>query len=147
MPGFPLAPWCRRSATATNRRTGLGPDSVADMSEVAVLLTRFDQTCGGPLRKVGDRFSSSIHNYQGVIYEERHPGGVSIATYPVTGRIIGIAWRPDSARSDKDIYSADEFGPATSIESTHELPRESSWILEFTVETSDRIPEPRTDFL
>jgi hypothetical protein len=65
----------------------------------------------------------------------------------MTGRITKIAWRPDSTRSDKDITSATQYGPATSIESTDELPRDSDWILEFTVETSDPIPEPRTDFL
>jgi hypothetical protein len=129
------------------RRTGIVPLAFTDVPEIAVLLTRFDHSCCGPLRRIGDIFSSSIHNYQGVIYEERHPDGVSIATYPMTGRITGIAWRPDSTRSDKDITSADEYGAATSIESTDELPRDSDWILEFTVETSDPIPEPRTDFL
>jgi hypothetical protein len=141
-----------KGGTPLTRGTGPGPVSVADMSEVAVLLTWFDHTCCGRLRQVGDTFSSSIHNYRGVIYEERHPDGVRIATYPMTGRIRGIAWRPDTTRSDKDISSAEEYGPATSIESTDELPRDSGWILEFTVETWDPIPshpipEPRTDLL
>jgi hypothetical protein len=113
-------------------------DSVQKMTEVAVLLTWVDQTCCGPVRSVGDTFSSSIHNYQGLIYEERHADGVSIATYPMTGRITGIAWRPDNGGT---------YGPATVIASTNDLPDKSDWILEFTVETSDAIPEPRTDFL
>ena len=108
------------------------------MTEVSVLLTWVDQTCCGPARSVGDTFSGSIHNYQGLIYEERHPDGVSIATYPMNGRITGIAWRPDNGGT---------YGPATAITSTNDLPDDSDWILEFTVETSDAIPEPRTDFL
>jgi hypothetical protein len=63
------------------------PGSVQKMTEMAVLLTWVDQTCCSPARSVGDTFSSSIHNYQGLIYEERHPSGVSIATYPMTGLI------------------------------------------------------------
>ena len=117
------------------------------MTQVPVLLTWVDHGCCGPVRSIGDTFAGAIHNYQGIIYEERHPEGVSIATYPMTGLITAIAWRPDPVRGDKDIVAAEDYGPATQISSTTELPDSSSWILEFTVETSDFIPEPRTDFL
>ncbi len=61
------------------------------------------------------------------------------------GRITGIAWR--QLLSNEASNSGERYGPAIPIESTDDLPEDVDWILEFTVETSDPIPEPRTDFL
>ena len=112
------------------------------MLEVPILLTWVDHTCCGPVRKVGDTFSSSVHNYEGTIYEERHADAVSISTYPMTGYITGLAWRPEAGLDSRGIA---QYGPATSIASTVDLADDIHWALEITVRTSDPIPEPRTD--
>jgi hypothetical protein len=117
------------------------------VTEVAVFLDKVGQRCCGPLRQVGDTFSSSIHNYRGVIYEERHADGVSIRCFPMTGVIKGIAWRPVLDQNHRVADPKDWFGPAIPISLSDQLPDDVEWILEFTVETSDPIPVPRTDFL
>ena len=41
-----------------------------------------------------------IHNYQGQVDEERHAGGVSIATQPMTGTILRMEWCPAIVRKE-----------------------------------------------
>lgn len=92
-----------------------------------------------------------IHNYQGQVYEERHPGGVGIATQPMTGTIVGIAWRPammrEEVRAEGYIERTLEgYGPQIHIDSTdYDDPKVADWAFEFTVETFDPIPEPRNE--
>ena len=123
------------------------PVNVADVSEVAVLVSWVDQTCCGPIRRAGDTFSSSIHNYRGVIYEERHVDAVSIQCVPMTGVIKRVAWRADLGQNHKVAEPEGWYGPAMPVRSTDELPEGSDWVVELTIETSDPIPPPRSDFL
>lgn len=99
------------------------------MAEIGVLLDFVGQECCGPVRRVGDTFSSSIHNYRGAVYEERHADAVSIRCYPMEGRITGIAWR--QLLSNEASNSGERYGPAIPIESTDDLPEDVDWILEF----------------
>lgn len=123
------------------------PVNVANMSQVTVLVSWVDQTCCGPISRAGDAFSSSIHNYRGVIYEERHVDAVSIQCVPIIGVIKRVAWRADLGLNHKVAEPEEWYGPAMPITSTDELPEGSDWVVELTIETSDPIPPPRTDFL
>lgn len=121
------------------------------MALVSVLLDSIDHMCCGPRRQVGDTVTMQIHNYQGQVYEERHPGGVSIATQPMTGTIVRIAWRPAMMREEVRaegyiVRTLEGYGPEIPIESTdYDHPNMADWAFQFTVETVDAIPEPREE--
>jgi hypothetical protein len=121
------------------------------MAVVTVMLDSGDHMCCGPLRHVGDAVTMQIHNYQGQVYEERHAGGVSIATQPMTGTILHMEWCPAILRKEVrpegfTAISTEGYGPGVSIESTeYRDPDAEDWAFRFTVETDDPIPEPRQD--
>ena len=119
------------------------------MAQVTVILNSIDHMCCGPRRQVGDSVTMQIHNYRGQVYEERHPGGVSIKTQSMTGTILGIAWRPammkrDAMADGSTVSMLEGYGPGIPIESTdHDDPSVTDWAFQFTVETDDPIPDPR----
>ncbi len=119
------------------------------MALVSVILDGFDHMCCGPHRQVGDTVTMQIHNYQGQIYEERHTGGVSIATEPMTGTIEGMEWRPAIMREEArpegyTVSTLEGYGPGIPIESTdYDDPNATDWAFQFMIETDDLIPAPR----
>lgn len=119
------------------------------MVRVSVILDSVDHECCGPRREVGDVVKMHIHNYQGQIFEERHPDAVSIATQLMTGTIVGMEWRPEFMHEEArpegfTVRTHDGYGPGTSIDSTDFVePDVTDWVFQFTVETDDSIPEPR----
>jgi hypothetical protein len=119
------------------------------MALVTVILNDTDHICCGPRREVGDTVTMQVHNYQGQVYEERHPGGVSIATQPMTGTIVKMEWRPAIMREEVKpegftMRTRESFGPARVIQSTdYDDPEASDWAFQFTLETDDPIPAPR----
>jgi hypothetical protein len=121
------------------------------MAVVTVVLHSVDHMCCGPLRQVGDTVTIQIHNYRGQVYEERHAGGVSIATQPMTGTIIHMEWCPAIVRKEAraegfTVIALEGYGPGISVESTeYEDPDAENWAFRFTIETDDPIPEPRKD--
>jgi hypothetical protein len=113
---------------------------------VSIILNDLDHMCCGPRRQVGDAVRMDIHNYRGQLYEERHVGGVSIATQEITGRIKEIWWRPAIMREVNEILrTRDGYGPGIQVESTDddEPGSSDSWAFEFIVDTEDPLPEPR----
>jgi hypothetical protein len=118
---------------------------------VSVVLDGIGHMCCGPRRQLGDTVTMQIHNYQGQVYEERHPGGVSIVTQPVTGTIVQIAWRAALMRDEvgtdgSTVRMLDGYGPAVPIGSTeYGDPQVAYWAFEFTVDTDDPVPEPREE--
>jgi len=121
------------------------------MALVNVILDSTDHMCCGPRRQVGDTVTMQIHNYRGQVYEERHPGGVSIATYPMTGTIVSMEWRSAIMREEvrAEGFTArtrEGYGPGVSIQSTdYDEPNATDWAFQFTVETDDPIPAPRKE--
>ncbi len=103
----------------------------------------------GNVVRVGDTVTMHIHNYQGQIYEERHPGGVGIATQPMTGTIVSMEWRPAIMREETQpegytLRTLEGYGAETLIESTdYEDSDIDDWAFQFTMDTDDPIPEPR----
>jgi hypothetical protein len=92
-----------------------------------------------------------IHNYQGQVYEERHPEGVSIQTQVITGTTQRIQWREAIMRHEprpEDFVAKTLEGhlPGFAIESTdYADPTATDWAFEFAIDTDDPIPEPRLD--
>ena len=121
------------------------------MALVTVLLTSNDHECCGPRREVGDTVTMQIHNYRGQVYEERHPGGVDIATQPMTGTVVGIALLPAIVRQEvrPEGFTATEiegYRPGVLIDSTDDDdPDLAYWAFQFTVDTDDPVPEPRKE--
>jgi hypothetical protein len=121
------------------------------MAPVSVVLDDIDHMCCGPRRQVGDAVKMQIHKHRGQVYEERHPGGVSIATQPMTGTIVGIVWCPAMMREEVraggvTLRTLEGYGPGIDIESTdYEDPNVTDWAFRFTVETDGPIPEPRKE--
>jgi hypothetical protein len=122
---------------------------ISAVARVNVILNSLDHFCCGPRREVGDNVTIYIHNYEGQVYEERHPSGVDIATQPIEGVIVGIQRRPAIMREEvrPEGYisrSREGYGPGTPIESTDfDDPDTDDWAFEFTVDTDDPIPKPR----
>jgi len=117
------------------------------MAKVAVLLDATDHWCCGPVRRVGDDVSMSVHNTEGVISEERHDVGVDLGCQTISGRIVAMAWRPIVIRVERGLNIQDGYGGATSISSTEDdVPDNSDWAFEFTLETKDRLPDPHPKF-
>jgi hypothetical protein len=118
---------------------------------VNVVLDGTDHMCCGPRRQLGDVVTMHIHNYRGQVYEERHPGGVSIATQMIAGRIEGIRWRKAVTRRERNpegLMSSTLLGyePGIAIDSTdYEDPAATDWAFEFILETDDAIPAPRVE--
>jgi hypothetical protein len=139
-------------APPTRQRSGTvqGAAVVCVVVAVAtVLLDGIDHVCCGPVRQVGDTVTIQIHNYRGQVYEERHAGGVSIATQPMTGTKVWMEWCPAIVRKEAraegfTAITLEGYGPGISIESTeYEDPDAENWVFRFAVETDDSIPEPR----
>ena len=107
--------------------------------------------CCGPLRQVGDTVHMQVHNYRGQVYEERHAGGVSIATRPMTGTIVQMEWCPAIVRKEArpegfTAITLEGYGPGVPIESTeYEDPDAEHWAFRFTIVTDDPIPAPRKE--
>ena len=121
------------------------------MAPVTVILDSIDHLCCGPRRQMGDTVTMQVHNYRGQVYEERHPGGVSIATQTMTGTIVRIEWLPAVMREEvmPEGYmsrSLEGYGTGISIESTDDYhPDVADWAFQFTVESKDPIPLPRRE--
>ena len=85
----------------------------------------------------------SVHNCEGAIIEERHTVGGDLGCRTITGSIVAMAWRPIIGRVEHGLFIRDGYGVATSISSTEdEVPDDSLWAFEFTLDTDDQIPDP-----
>ncbi len=121
------------------------------MTTATVILDSADHLCCGPRRSVGDTVTMQVHNYRGQVYEERHPGGVDIATQAMTGTILRIEWLPAVMRQEAmaEGYTSrtlEGYGTGISIESTDiDHPDVADWAFKFTVESDDPIPAPRRE--
>jgi hypothetical protein len=108
------------------------------MSEVKVLLDDWEHQCCGDLRKVGDVVTMSVHQSDGRLFEQRHDYGKPVIAHTITGRILGISWRPAILVPVNQLVRVVEgYGPPVAVSSTDDRPAGDSWAFEFTVETTD----------
>lgn len=116
------------------------------MAPVAVILDYSEHMCCGEHREVGDVVTMTVGNYRGEIYEERHGEREGIELRPITGVITAIRFRPQIVVREGD-YARRLVGyePGFEVESTdYDDPVVTEWAFEFTVETEDQVPSPRS---
>jgi hypothetical protein len=114
-----------------------------------MILDSSEHMCRGERRAVGDTATIWVQNYKGTISELRHGEGVGIETYPITGIITAIRWRPAIMLCECDyaMRLAGELGiPVESTDCADSQKGLPGWAFDFTVETDDPIQPPRTLF-
>jgi hypothetical protein len=89
-------------------------------------------------------------SYQGWVYEERHPDGVSVTTQPMSGTIVAMRWRPKIVREEAHpdgfiVRTVLGYEAGTPIPSTEFEEPLCDWVFEFDVDTDDPVPETSTE--
>lgn len=107
------------------------------MAQVKVRLVDWEHECCGETRSVGDTVTMSVFSNHGFV-EQRHEYGNDFHGQPVTGQVVGIAWRQvdDAGNSIAD-------SPGVALTSTDDRPtKHVPYVFEFTLATDDPLPAP-----
>jgi hypothetical protein len=84
-----------------------------------------------------------VAEVDGALVEQRHDYGDDGHSRKVSGRIVGIAWRPAVlSRGADGIGVVTGYGEPVTVSSTDERPYDMPWAFEFTVDTDAPAPTP-----
>jgi hypothetical protein len=116
------------------------------VASVSVILDWSEHMCCGEHREFGDTVTIEVQNYDGTVYKERHGERGGIETDLITGVITSIRWRPQIILREGDFArKVIGYEPGFPIDSTdYDDPEETEWAFEFTVDTDDQVPSPRS---